>query len=164
MFHHGRHLLCGLHAPRPVLQALRSALVCFNSRLVQSYISFPTALKNYACKLSYIVPTPAVYLHLISSSCLRSCFVVTGIRPGSSHISLDPNSRLADAFAIYGVPRGITQYMSRKWTQPSTRGNVVNLAPPMRRRSSSLISQQQLQVCVCVCLFTVDYRVLTIEC
>ncbi|KAL3142322.1 hypothetical protein ABBQ38_002663 [Trebouxia sp. C0009 RCD-2024] len=68
-----------------------------------------------------------------------------GGRSASSHISLDPNSRLADAFAIYGVPRGITQYMSRKWTQPSPRGGVVNLASPVRRRSS-LIRQQQLQL------------------
>lgn len=62
----------------------------------------------------------------------------------SSHISLDPNSRLADAFAIYGVPRGITQYMSRKWSQPSARGNVVNLTSSMRGRSS-LMSHRQLQ-------------------
>lgn len=73
-----------------------------------------------------------------------SLYCFTGSRPVSSHISLDPNSRLADAFAIYGVPRGITQYMSRKWSQPSTRGSVVNLASPMQRRSS-LMSQQQLQ-------------------
>ena len=62
----------------------------------------------------------------------------------SSHISLDPNSRLADAFAIYGVPRGITQYMSRKWSQPSSRGNVLTLSSP-GRRSPSMISNQQLQ-------------------
>ena len=81
------------------------------------------------------------YACLFFSNGLVLC---TGSRPASSHISLDPNSRLADAFAIYGVPRGITQYMSRKWSQPNTRGSVVTVGLPMRQ-SSSMITQQQLQ-------------------
>ena len=72
------------------------------------------------------------------SKCLHS-----GGRPASSHISLDHNSRLADAFAIYGVPRGITQYMSRKWSSGSPRGASIPLDSPIRRSSSS--GQQQLQ-------------------
>lgn len=88
--------------------------------------------------------------------------MVTGGRSASSHISLDPNSRLADAFAIYGVPRGITQYMSRKWTQTSPRGSVGNLASPMRTRSSLI--RDQLQVCYSVLLFTEYCLLLAVSC
>ncbi|KAA6428897.1 MAG: hypothetical protein FRX49_01007 [Trebouxia sp. A1-2] len=66
-----------------------------------------------------------------------------GGRRASAHISLDPNSRLADAFAIYGVPRGITQYMSRKWSSGSPRGASIPLESPIRQ--SSISGQQQLQ-------------------
>ena len=66
--------------------------------------------------------------------------MVAGGRPSSSHISLDPNSRLADAFAIYGVPRGITQYMSRKWGSGSPRGLAMPYESPMRTAAG-----QQLQ-------------------
>ncbi len=73
----------------------------------------------------------------------KRIYLCSGSRPASSHISLDPNSRLADAFAIYGVPRGITQYMSRKWSSGSPRGASVPLESPVRQSSSS--GQQQLQ-------------------
>ena len=69
---------------------------------------------------------------------------VTGSRPTSSHISLDPNSRLADAFAIYGVPRGITQYMSRKWSSGSPRASAMPSDSPGPRPFSAN-KQQQLQ-------------------
>ena len=69
----------------------------------------------------------------------------SGGRPASSHISLDPNSRLADAFAVYGVPRGIAQYMSRKWSSGSPRGASIPLDSPIRQSSSSGQQQQQLQ-------------------
>lgn len=68
----------------------------------------------------------------------------TGARPLYSHISLHPDSRLADAFAIYGVPRGITQYMSKKWGQSSPRGTRTGPRVQHPGSSSSGMTAEQL--------------------
>ena len=69
----------------------------------------------------------------------------TGARPLHSHISLHPDSRLADAFAIYGVPRGITQYMSKKWGQSTPRGTRTGPRVQHPGSSSSGMTAEQLR-------------------
>lgn len=77
---------------------------------------------------------------------MSGCFVFTsangaclsvGARPLHSHISLHPDSRLADAFATYGVPRGISQYMSKKWGRASPRGSTAGTHTKADALSSS---------------------------